>query len=97
MARKRREGQVGRYFECVWEESAVFTGCSTTPGLDSLPKSQLWVGPRLPEKGGVCRICFTVSSGNLTQQRKNMSMIRKEKGMGKEEGKEKEGERESPL
>lgn len=26
-----------------------------------------------------------------------MSMIRKEKGTGKEEGKEKEGERESPL
>lgn len=47
MARKRREGQVERYFACVWEESAAFTGCSATLALDSLPNSQLWVGPRL--------------------------------------------------
>lgn len=47
MARKRREGQAGREFECVWEECAAFTGCSATLALDSLPNSQLWAGPRL--------------------------------------------------
>lgn len=66
---------------CVWEESAFFTGCSAlTLALDFLPKSQLWVGRRLPEKGRVCKTCFPVSSGNLAQQR----MTRNEGGRERE-------------
>lgn len=45
---------------------------SLTLALDFLPNSPLWVGPGLPGKGGMCRICFKVSCGNLAQQRKNI-------------------------
>lgn len=51
-----------------------------TLALDFLPKSQLWVGRRLPEKGRVCKTCFPVSSGNLAQQR----MTRNEGGRERE-------------
>lgn len=75
MAKRRREEHVGHYFQCVWEESAFFTGCSAlTLALDFLPKSQLWVERRLPEKGRVGATYFPVSSGNLAQQRKTLQV-----------------------